>query len=253
MPKNKDGMHATRRSRGITGAQLDAALANAPLPDTGAKVEWAKRWNPIVVEQAPIDESLSDEDRELAADVRAMKVPASVLTDPIARALWLSQKNAAKTSIIERSQKREEKEEQRSAEKQAKAQKREERRQTRAQREANAKPRTSKDGMISANQIASELKLLGREVRGALRSMGIKKPDGGWWFSLSDVAVIKDKVMSCQKRPRTSPPAPVLMSDKSTDASPVPSNKPSAKSKNTTKAKAPRQRSTKQRKSSKTR
>jgi hypothetical protein len=49
------------------------------------------------------------------------------------------------------------------------------------------KVKVDKSEYISANDIAKELKLEGREVRGALRASGMKKPDIGWmWTKGSD-------------------------------------------------------------------
>ncbi len=42
------------------------------------------------------------------------------------------------------------------------------------------KVKVDKSGFISANDIAKELKVEGREVRGVLRSSGLTKPDIGW-------------------------------------------------------------------------
>ena len=50
-----------------------------------------------------------------------------------------------------------------------------------------AKVKVDKSGYVSANDIAKELKVEGREVRGALRASGMKKPDVGWmWEKKSD-------------------------------------------------------------------
>lgn len=49
------------------------------------------------------------------------------------------------------------------------------------------KVKIDKSGFVSANDIAKELKVEGREVRGVLRSSGLTKPDIGWaWPKDSD-------------------------------------------------------------------
>jgi hypothetical protein len=49
-----------------------------------------------------------------------------------------------------------------------------------AREKKERKPPVDKGGLVSANDIAKELKVEGREVRGVLRSTGMKKPDVGW-------------------------------------------------------------------------
>lgn len=44
------------------------------------------------------------------------------------------------------------------------------------------KVKVDKSGYVSANDIAKELKVEGREVRGALRASGMTKPDIGWMW-----------------------------------------------------------------------
>jgi hypothetical protein len=53
------------------------------------------------------------------------------------------------------------------------------------------KPKVDKSGLVSANEIAAELKVEGREVRGVLRSLGLTKPDVGWAWP-KDSAELKD-------------------------------------------------------------
>lgn len=45
------------------------------------------------------------------------------------------------------------------------------------------KVKVDKSGFISANDIAADLKVEGREVRGALRASGMTKPDIGWMWA----------------------------------------------------------------------
>lgn len=54
------------------------------------------------------------------------------------------------------------------------------RREPRAPKEPKVK--VDKSGYVSANDIAKELKVEGREVRGALRASGMTKPDIGWMW-----------------------------------------------------------------------
>lgn len=56
------------------------------------------------------------------------------------------------------------------------------------------KPKIDTSGMVSANDIAKELKVEGREVRGVLRSMKLEKPAHGWAWSKDEAAKIKEKV-----------------------------------------------------------
>ncbi len=62
------------------------------------------------------------------------------------------------------------------------------------------KPRADKSGKISANDIAKELGLEGREVRGVLRAMGLVKPDGGWLFDEATADDIRKKVKDGHKK-----------------------------------------------------
>ena len=56
------------------------------------------------------------------------------------------------------------------------------------------KPKIDTSGMVSANDIAKELKVEGREVRGVLRSMKLEKPAHGWAWPKDEAAKIKEKV-----------------------------------------------------------
>lgn len=56
------------------------------------------------------------------------------------------------------------------------------------------KPKIDKTGMVTANDIAKELGVEGREVRGVLRAMKLEKPQGGWAFDKKTAEEIKDKV-----------------------------------------------------------
>lgn len=53
------------------------------------------------------------------------------------------------------------------------------------------KAKVDKSGYVSANDIAKELKVEGREVRGALRASGMTKPDLGWMW-LKDSKELKE-------------------------------------------------------------
>lgn len=56
------------------------------------------------------------------------------------------------------------------------------------------KPKIDKTGLISANDIARELGVEGREVRGVLRAMKLEKPAGGWLFDKKTADDIREKV-----------------------------------------------------------
>lgn len=57
-----------------------------------------------------------------------------------------------------------------------------------------AKPKFDTSGYVSANDIAAQLKVEGREVRGVLRSMKLEKPAHGWSWPKDEAAKIKEKV-----------------------------------------------------------
>lgn len=56
------------------------------------------------------------------------------------------------------------------------------------------KVKIDKTGLISANDIAKELGVEGREVRGVLRAMKMEKPAGGWLFDKKTAEEIREKV-----------------------------------------------------------
>lgn len=56
------------------------------------------------------------------------------------------------------------------------------------------KVKIDKTGLISANDIAKELGVEGREVRGVLRGMKMEKPAGGWLFDAKTAEEIREKV-----------------------------------------------------------
>lgn len=56
------------------------------------------------------------------------------------------------------------------------------------------KPKIDTSGMVTANDIAKELKVEGREVRGVLRSMKLEKPAHGWAWPKDEATKIKEKV-----------------------------------------------------------
>lgn len=65
----------------------------------------------------------------------------------------------------------------------------------REKREPKApREKVDRSGMVSANDIAAELKVEGREVRGVLRAMKLEKPAGGWFFTKDKAEAIRDKV-----------------------------------------------------------
>lgn len=62
------------------------------------------------------------------------------------------------------------------------------------------KPKVDKTGMVSANDIAKELGVEGREVRGVLRAMKLEKPEGGWIFDKKTADEIREKVKKGLKK-----------------------------------------------------
>lgn len=56
------------------------------------------------------------------------------------------------------------------------------------------KAKIDKTGKISANDIAKELGVEGREVRGVLRALKLTKPEGGWLFDKKTADEIREKV-----------------------------------------------------------
>lgn len=59
-----------------------------------------------------------------------------------------------------------------------------------------------RSGMVSANDIAAELKVEGREVRAVLRAMKLEKPAGGWFFTKDKAEEIKKAVKDGLKKKR---------------------------------------------------
>jgi len=57
------------------------------------------------------------------------------------------------------------------------------------------KAKVDKTGLVSANDIATELKVEGREVRGVLRSLKLEKPEHGWAWDKKTAEDIKTKVI----------------------------------------------------------
>lgn len=62
------------------------------------------------------------------------------------------------------------------------------------QADPNKKPRADTTGMVSANKIADELGVHGREVRAVLRAMKEKKPDHGWAWTVDEANKMRDKI-----------------------------------------------------------
>lgn len=56
------------------------------------------------------------------------------------------------------------------------------------------KVKIDKTGMVTANDIAKELGVEGREVRGVLRALKLEKPQGGWAFDKKTADEIREKV-----------------------------------------------------------
>jgi hypothetical protein len=56
------------------------------------------------------------------------------------------------------------------------------------------KEKIDKTNLISANDIAKELEVEGREVRGVLRALKLVKPEGGWLFDKKTADEIREKV-----------------------------------------------------------
>lgn len=59
-----------------------------------------------------------------------------------------------------------------------------------------SKPKVDTSGMVSANDIAKELKVEGREVRGVLRALKLTKPDHGWAWPKAEAADIKKQIIA---------------------------------------------------------
>ena len=62
------------------------------------------------------------------------------------------------------------------------------------QADPNKKPKVDTSGMVSANKIADELGVHGREVRAVLRAMKEKKPDHGWAWTVDEANKMRDKI-----------------------------------------------------------
>jgi hypothetical protein len=56
------------------------------------------------------------------------------------------------------------------------------------------RPKIDKTGLVSANDIAKELEVEGREVRQVLRALKLEKPAGGWLFDKKTAEEIRTKV-----------------------------------------------------------
>lgn len=65
------------------------------------------------------------------------------------------------------------------------------------------KSRVDTSGYVSANNIAAELKVEGREVRGVLRSLKLEKPAHGWSWPKVEAEKIKEKVRAALKEAKT--------------------------------------------------
>lgn len=56
------------------------------------------------------------------------------------------------------------------------------------------RPKVDRSGLISANDIATELGATGRDVRGVLRTLKLSKPVGGWNWPKAEAEEIKKKI-----------------------------------------------------------
>lgn len=56
------------------------------------------------------------------------------------------------------------------------------------------KARADTSGMVTANELATELKVEGRIIRGILRSLKMEKPEHGWAWSKDEVPAIRKKL-----------------------------------------------------------
>lgn len=57
------------------------------------------------------------------------------------------------------------------------------------------KPKFDATGYVSANDLATKLKVQGREVRGVLRALNLPKPDHGWSWPKDEAAKIEKQVI----------------------------------------------------------
>jgi predicted glycosyltransferase len=62
------------------------------------------------------------------------------------------------------------------------------------------KPKFDATGYVTANDIATQLKVEGREVRGVLRSLKLEKPDHGWSWSPTEAEAIKKQIKEGLKK-----------------------------------------------------
>lgn len=62
------------------------------------------------------------------------------------------------------------------------------------------RPKVDRSGMVSANDIAKELGVEGREVRGVLRSLKMTKPEGGWLFNPKEADQLKADIKAHLKK-----------------------------------------------------
>lgn len=62
------------------------------------------------------------------------------------------------------------------------------------------RPKRDRTGLISANDIATELGVLGRDVRGVLRQLKMVKPEGGWLFTKDEAETIRKQVKENLKK-----------------------------------------------------
>lgn len=63
-------------------------------------------------------------------------------------------------------------------------------------KEKPSKPKIDTSGYVSANDLAKQLKVEGREVRGVLRSLRLQKPDHGWSWPKKEADEIRVKVVA---------------------------------------------------------
>lgn len=189
MPKKHAGVSGDVLANAVFKDGLDIPDFLKLTPEQRA----AARERAVMVEIKDTEEEIDPVEAELRADVRRMLAPHGVLCDDVTRALYLATKRGNKrhtspaspaTTTTTTA----------SAERQAGIEKR---RRERFEKEATRARRPSKDGKITVIQIASELGITGNVARTALRSLKMKKPEGGWAFDPSEASAIKEKIKSC--------------------------------------------------------
>lgn len=251
-----------RKPSGVNGEFLAGVpfVGEQTLPNDGLDIpDFLKRtqdqhnaaWQHYVANEIKVEEIVDEVELELRADVRKMLAPAGVLTDDITRTLYLATKHAKHNGraarVEERNEAKEAKHTARDEARAARAVERENRAKRKLEVQAARVSTKPANGKVTINQIATELGILGRDARGALRAMKMKKPEGGWQFAASDVAAIKEKVKSWIAESKST------LKKRATSESSVVSAEPSAKRSAKSKKSKAGEKSTKRRSSSKRR